>query len=217
MYLSLSRKSLIFFSAILLALTFTPQAHALELEAVAGMDLSTPRFSPAGQYSTTSSGMGYGVGALASIDLIPGFEAEIGAIFIPRDFSTTLGGSETQTILNSLILPFQVRYKLHSLFSVGLGAYFATGVGNVSKLSGPVGSDLVAANPSPNYPGAGLTSTDLGMLASARLRFPLLPTVAWFIDARYLVGVTNLESNPPPDTSFYLNQLQVFAGLAFVL
>jgi hypothetical protein len=188
---------------------YGPSAHAFGIAGVVGGDLSTLSISPASSGIVSGSKFGFGIGALASMDVFPGFEAELGALYMARSVSQTLSTLETDITANSLIIPLQLRFTALPFISFGAGVYFADNL-SFSSSSGTVGGTFTS-----NATTTGFSSTDFGALVSARFRMPILPTIGAFLDARYLIGLANEQSPSVSGQSYHINGLELLAGVGF--
>lgn len=152
---------------------------------------------------TTKAKLGMGAGALMNAHFSPRLGAEIGALYVTRKFDSTasftaLGAPSSTVTANTLHyveIPVALRFWLSPRFSIGVGGYYASGLGS---------SDFTAAS---------TKKSDYGALGSAQLRLPLGGSTALLLDGRYEYGLANV------DTSGYGNQkyrtVQGMAGLCF--
>lgn len=196
--------------ASLITLASAPSARAemLSLSAVGALNVSSVSASNSAATTVYSAGTGFGFGALASMPIMPAFSIELGALYVPRKFSSTSSLVTTDFTLTQLEIPLVFRFTPLPLISFGLGGYLGLGLGNVHTAVGSVKLDN-------SYEIAGISKTDLGLLASAAFRLPLAPTFGLLVDARYLMGLKNSSTVAPTETKF--RDFQLLAGVNFSL
>ena len=215
-------KSVGFGIAILGGLLGNTSAQAFSL-AVVGIDsitsqrVSSSSFSVSGVSVTSASqaDSGLGFGALAGISVAPFIEFETGGLYVSRKYKsvlTTLGTPTTNSYSqHALEIPLLLRVNLIPFVSVGAGAYYAIGMGDVSDNNG-------TKTTTGSYSSFGLKSNDLGLQVSAAVHFPIMIATSLILDARYSYGLTDVNNNPSqttPAITIKYCAIDVLLGLQF--
>ena len=185
------------------------QAHALSVSALGGLGWTNPSISTPG-VTNVSSKLGAGYGGAIEIGLVPFFSLEADVLDMKRKFQfDTAAVAGIGESANYLQIPVMLRFSPLSLVSVGGGFYYANGLGNVStSVGGVAGADQTFAQ-------AGLKNSDFGMVLSGRLRLPIMPLVGIIVDARYLLGLTNVATDPTATIKY--RDIQTLFGINFML
>ncbi|MGK5089751.1 outer membrane beta-barrel protein [Bdellovibrionota bacterium FG-2] len=184
---------------LLMAFCFVnSSSHAAELTVLGGISRSTPEFVPA---SLTFKGRNsYGGGALLGIRFKRFFGLEVGGLYVNRKY----GDSAGDICFNTLQLPALLRFRLLPMLSFGVGGYYTMGIGNVTF-----------GTATSTFADAALKKSDYGVVGDARLRLPLVPTLGFIVDFRYLYGLGDYSTLSAKN--LYLTDVQLFAGLQFGL
>lgn len=177
---------------------------AFDITAVGVLDICSPTVSDTtGAAVSTDKKIGIGFGALVSVYSTTAFTLEAGLISLSRQYA--LSASPAETIgLKMLEVPILLRFDLLPIVSVSAGAYLALGMGDISK-SNPTSSTTETYNAN------SLGKTDYGLQASASLTLPILPTMKFLIDLRYLYGIANLDTRA--GASFKFSDIQLLGGI----
>ncbi len=180
-------------------------ASAFELGVVGVLGYTTYAPSPADPTSTYSANSGLGYGVLVDFPWVPRLLAVEGGLFyVPRSIHSVTSLGPADTTFNSLQIPVLVRFTGLPLVSFGAGGYFAGGLVNTSvSMNG-------WANPF-DFSVVGLSQVDFGVLGSAALSLELLPGFNLYLDARYLLGLTNASTLPGVTAHF--EELQLLSGI----
>lgn len=205
-------RALVFFLSVplLFSLVVSHSARAAGI-AVVGVANSSEPNEPGTEYKGKP---GYGAGVLFELGLMPTIGIEFGALTMARkfEFTTVVPVSSTVT-LNAKMYEFPVLLRMHlgSFFSLGVGAYYARGSGEISgetKLSNGATSKQIYTYASRNQ-----TVSDYGALASIALYFHLAPLTQLLLDGRYTIGMKNNNTVAGSERKF--NDSQFLAGLRF--
>ncbi|MEO5969429.1 MAG: outer membrane beta-barrel protein [Bdellovibrionia bacterium] len=157
----------------------------------------------------TQSGFSIGGGISLVFRMTEHLDVETTILYLPRNYSKT-GGSRLQTSYSLAVLQYPVvtRYWLSENFALGLGAYYSTGLGNLT----------LTQNSQPQVLGYNdilLTAWDLGLTASAQYLSPLNENMNLIGQARFLFGLTN--SDQTENGSLSTRDLQLWFGIGFKL
>jgi hypothetical protein len=188
-----------------------PAAHATSLSAVGVFNFSKVTEDPAGTGYTLGNSTGVGLGALLGAPLFPGLELQIGALYFPR--GTHVEGSYAGFTAGNLNLtakqlqvPVLVRFTLLPVLSAGVGAYYARALSDF-ELTGDIAGVSI-----PSVTRTDLKKDDFGLVASVSANFPIVPLFSILVDARYLLGLSNVNTGTA--TSRY-RDIQLLAGVSF--
>jgi hypothetical protein len=199
----------------LFLMTFPFNSQAFELAVEGGLSMQSPSYSlSSGSSLAIGSKTSIGYGAFAGLSFLPGIQIETGLMYLPRRFSETSDtAGVAELTANHLIIPIMARFTALPLVSVGAGAYYAMGSGQVSTTLTPVGGS--AGDPVlEDYDATGgIKKSGLGLMASARLELPFLPTIRLLVDARYLMDLNNRSVDAAETLKF--KDLQLLAGASF--
>lgn len=184
-------------------------ACAVTLSGVGLANFTNPTFS-----TTSTTGLGLsggataGFGLLASSELMPGFVLEIGALWVPRKFSNDDSSGQSLSTTNAkwLEVPLLLRFTGLPLVSIGIGPYYAHGLGNV-VISQPATPDT-----SVDYSAVGQTQNDFGLEGSVGARIPVVPQIGIVADLRYLFGLINQSSLD--NTTVHYRSLELLFGIS---
>lgn len=153
-----------------------------------------------------SAKLGFGGGVLIDHPLGEGAAFEFGALYLTRKFDdTTVGETATE---NMIQIPVLLRLHLVPMISIGAGGYWETGMGNVTDVG-----DGTGATVSGSYNSVGAKQSDLGLVGSLRLHFPMGPGVHFLVDGRYTYGLTNISNLAGGNVTY--KDYQVLAGFSF--
>lgn len=128
--------------------------------------------------------LGFGFGGLATFGIAPMVGLQVGALYVPSKYEVA-GTTVTSDALN---IPLAVRVSPIDLLSVGVGGYYTASM----ETNG---------------------TSDLGLLGSAAVKFPLAPLLGIVVDARYLFGIKDLAESDAASTK--TRDIQVLVGLNF--
>jgi hypothetical protein len=205
---------------LILALVFglmMSQAQAASISLVGDVDSSNISLGNPGS-STTSPKLGYGGGFLIDSMMTPGVGFEIGALYITRKteldgFSVNGGAASNLDVKTTAIqVPVLLRFHLLPMISIGLGGYWAYGIGNVNSTD-TSGNSLASGSYSTEL----IKQSDFGLLGSVGLRLPLgTGGVKLLIDGRYAYGLTDFNNGAYTTTAKY-RDVQGLVGLSFPL
>jgi hypothetical protein len=153
-------------------------------------------------------------GAFAGLSMLPGFQVESGFMLTPRKYRATDSTSGVaDTTSNQLIIPVLARFTALPLVSVGAGPYYAMGTGQVSTTVTPVGGSAGDPVLTDYDSTGGIKKSGFGLMASARLEIPFLPTISLLADARYLLDLSNRSVDSADTLKF--KDLQLLVGASF--
>lgn len=179
-------------------------SHAIEVALEGGLSIDTPSlsFTSGGAAPSLTSKSSIAYGLFAGYSMFPGFQLESGLMLLPRSYSQADGlGNIVDSKFNSYMIPVMMRFTLLPIISVGGGAFYATGTGNVSTTS--LESDFNTA---------GIKKSGYGALASVRLGLPLAPLVHLLVDGRYLMDLSERSTDATESLKF--KDLQVLGGIS---
>lgn len=180
---------------------------AFDITAVGVVDLSSPSIELSGTSQTTESKVGFGFGGLVSLYSTTTFTLEGGLLSISRKYA--LSSVPTSTIgLSMLEIPLLLRFDLLPIIAVSAGTYVALGMGDVSTTT-------AITTTTQTWDASNLSKTDFGLQACVSLALPVLPTLKFLIDLRYLYGIANLSTTNT--ASFKFRDIQLLGGLRFSL
>lgn len=185
----------------------------------AGVSLTTATVSPAQaaamqSYAMTQSmGLGFVLAGFFQYDSDPDWEFEGGLEFSRRQINYSLNSALVGTEhvdVNYFELPLVARYRLLREFAVGGGFYYAERLGGVS-----IQSDTPGVPSSTNT--SATKSNDFGFLINLRSDVPIDPSVRVFFDARFLLGILNINSPSVTQGNTYYRCIELMAGTHFSL
>jgi Outer membrane protein beta-barrel domain len=189
-------------------------ANALEVSVVGAYGMSNVNISNTtgtASASSSSNGTSFGGGVLLAGSLAPMFQLEVGALYLPRTITASdNSGDSLNTTFNTLQVPVVLRLSPAPILSLGVGGYFAEGLGSVSQTATSGG---VSQTSTESYSAANWSATDFGLLGSIRLGAPVAPLVKLFVDGRYVMGLKNLDTTN--DTTTHAKDIQILAGVSF--
>jgi hypothetical protein len=133
---------------------------------------------------TNNSNTGFAGGIFIRSGGTIGPSLEVDALYDGR----SLGG----TTLKTLQVPAFIRLYFLPLMNIGLGAYYAQGIGSDDS-------------------NAGLKSSDFGLDGSLQVRIPLTGMTHFIIDARYLYGLTDIVKVGDSKT----REVNILGGFSF--
>lgn len=203
--------------AISVATVGVTSASAFELGVEGGLSIHSPGLTINSGGATTptlgsKTNITYGV--FAGTSALPGFQLESGLMLIPRRFTETdQTGIIADTKFNNLVVPVMVRFTLLPMISIGGGAYYAMGTGQISTTITPAGGTAGAEVLSDFDSNGGIKKSGYGALASARLDLPMAPLVSLLLDARYLMDLSDRSGDS--SESLKGKDLQILTGLSF--
>lgn len=185
-------------------------AQAMDFVEFLTFDLSAPSFQSQTDPSLKSQlGLTFGGGLSLAFRLTEHLELETSLLYLHRNFSKMEGaGLQTDYTVAALQYPILVRYGLSESFTVGMGGYYSTGVGNLTRTQNSQ-SHIVG------YNDILLTSWELGLVTSAQYRWPLNENMSLISQARILLGLTDLDQSET--SSLYTRDLQLWSGIGFEL
>ncbi|MCM2280063.1 MAG: PorT family protein [Oligoflexia bacterium] len=198
-------------------LALSSAAHAFELGAFGGFNFEKSDVSPSSNPLSTKSG--FTIGATVGADLVPmmlSWEIGLynvkrktgGAVPAGKSISGSIDSSSVRESYNALEIPLVLRLKPIPFLSPGLGFFYsASGSDLTTEYNTSGGTEVSEKSP--------IDRDDYGLVASIQARFPLIPTLSFTIDGRYLLG---LKENPYHGSNVVkLRELQVLGGVTFSL
>ena len=205
-------KNFAILSAASVLLLNSGNAHAIGIAVVGAGTLSKPALSS--NYIDTFSGkVGLGGGALVDFGILPMLSFQVGGLYVTRTYTDTVGAVVITDQLHYLEVPAQFRLMLGRVFSVGLGGYWAVGMGNITQTNGSV------TNSNVTYGNFGLKNHDLGLIGSLNAAIPLGAMVQLYAEGQYLYGLqnelTDAAITASPTSSYKNRDIQFLLGLRF--
>lgn len=189
-----------------LPLLFNRPASALDLIGVGGITFTDPQAEPPVAYHAQAT---FGGGVFADFAVTPFLHLESGLLLMPRKYEAQSISVDTEQSFSSLQFPVLVRLSPTDFFSVGIGPYLALPTGRFKEVTRTkIGNASVTVDRT--FEQAGLRTTELGLQASARIEWPVLPEVGAVLDFRYLHEFTNSSSRAGVTLQF--TELQFLAG-----
>jgi hypothetical protein len=183
------------------------KADFIKVGAMVGATDTSANISTSTSSTSTSSKFGLGLGAMVEFPLMPLLRLEVDALLVTQSY-TALG---TDTTHKYLQVPVLLRLTALPIINVGVGAFYAAGLGSISTT--PSGSTVSVDR---DYSVAGLKKSDFGIMASVAADWSVAPLIALFADIRYQIGLMNLVEVPgATDSSFKFNVLSLYAGVKF--
>jgi len=214
----MNKMCLILLSAVTLLFSGLAEASTLSIVGVGDSNTFTTGSLPSGTTTPTVSGkFSFGGGALLTMPIGPRVGLEVGALYITRknEANPALGSSQDITNTSHAIqVPVLLKFHLFPAFHVGVGGYWAQGIGSVDSNNATTGVD----NSSQTYSGANLKQTDYGLVGAAGFSFPLGGGTRLLAEGRYNYGLANIFTDPNSTgaTEKY-RDLQAVVGLSFAL
>lgn len=161
-------------------------AQALHFEIQGGLNLADP--SLVGN-STTGTGTGLLGGVGLGIDVAPFVDLELGLQYVNRVVDFAAGSGRTsERSTNHFVIPVLFRFDALPIFGVGVGAYYSMATGSVKRT-------LNSSSSTSTFEASGLEENELGFLGSLDAMFSVAPGAKFGVDARYLLGLTDLTVN----------------------
>jgi hypothetical protein len=207
------RKQVYLFIGLWVAVLFLniPNVHAsLKFSVFGAGNLSNLKDSAAATTVTNSAKLNFGGGAQFEIMFGQVVGLEFGGIYLGRKFSQT--DSTVPITLESTYtyvqIPLQLRFWLGRFVTLGVGGYYAIPVGDI-KFS------ALGIEGTSTYAGAGLKTSDYGLLGSLGFNIPLGPAVGLMVEGRYAMGLQDLNVTANPAGTVKWSDIQFLAGLRF--
>ena len=199
-----------FAAAFLGLLLYGHAAHAMDFTEYGIVNLSYPSIQSSSDPSyQTTAGFGIGLGLSAGFALTERIDIEPAILYVPRSFSVTNANSpRTSYNLTSTHIPIVVRYWLNPNFSIGVGPYLAHASGNIVITQGSHVSTV-------GYGNLSWAQDDVGFLASFRYRSKINELMSLILDARLVLGTSNLDQTEKQ--SYYNRDIQTLVGISFIL
>lgn len=191
------------------ALLMSAPSFAWDLGVVGGLNMSSPSIEQ-GNTSVSIDGksaMSYGVLISQSMPALVSFE--VGALYVTRKFGVDVGGTSVSMTMKGVQIPVMARFKVLPMVTLGAGGFYNLGLGKVTEESGSTSQDR-------DYSDEKIKKSDYGLVGGIQLKVPVLPSLDVVGDARYLLGLANVndESN---GGSIKYHDFQVLGGVAFSL
>jgi hypothetical protein len=193
---------------------YSERAHAVDLMEFLAIGFSAPGFqNNADPALKANPGFSVGGGISLAFQLAEQLEVETTLLYLPRNFSTVkesgnASGLRTDVSLAVLQYPVLVKYWLNERFALGIGAYYSTGIGNLT-LTQNSRSQVVG------YSDISLNAWELGLTPSVHYRWFLNSNMSVMTQAKALIGLTNLDLTEQGRQ--YTRDLQVWCGIGFKL
>lgn len=166
---------------LIATLMISPAAHAM-LDV--GALISLPMMNASQTGSTNSAKLGMGFGAYGQYTVMDDVTVDFGLHYMMRKFSDTT----TSYGLNYLQVPVVARYWIIPMVNVGVGGYYALGMGDLTAT--PTGGTSVSVP----LATAGINSGDFGAIFSVGGKMPV-GTFNLVANVNYLMGLRNLTAS----------------------
>lgn len=152
----------------------------------------------------------YGSGALFGVPFMEGWSIEVGVLYNNKEFQALPSGGSNSYVLTPYIdIPVQVRYWWMDMFSIGLGGYYSFKIGrSVVGLLGQSPTSIGGTGTT-----LGVTSSDLGLVGSLQLKYPVTERAKILLDYRYLFGLLDVMQASGVTGSY--STMQLLVGLSF--
>ena len=111
-------------------------------------------------------------------------------------------------------IPVLARYKLSSVFSVGLGGYYLQYVGSAAQITKSSGSSFAQYL---SYADLNRKSYDYGAVGSFRAAVPMGIATSLVLEGRYQRGLAESRLNTSSGYALKFDDLQLFIGAWFGL
>jgi hypothetical protein len=162
--------------------------------------------------ATTTSSAKLGIGGGAQLELMLGqvVGLELGGLYLQRKFSTTdsLLAITAESTFTYVQIPLQVRFWLGRFVTLGVGGYYAMGLGDIKSTA--LGIPITTT-----YAAAGTKTSDYGLLGSLGFNIPLGTSVAILAEGRYAYGMQDLNVTKDPAGTAKWRDMQALIGLRF--
>lgn len=171
----------------------TPVAHALDVTVLGGANIYTGSISP-DPYTTSTPRLGFGFGALTSMDVVPLLlGVETGVMYVTDTYNYTIDPFITNGVVttHSFVVPVLLKLKAVPYVDFGVGPYLAMGVGsigNTGTLLGVVDSDMTKS-----YAEDHVKKLDFGLDIDARAGYEVAPLMKIVLDVQYRIGLLNVS------------------------
>ena len=173
---------------------------------VGGVTFTDPQAEPPVAYHAQGT---FGAGVFADFAFAPFLSLESGLLFMPRKYEAQSISVDTEQSFTTLQFPVLVRLSPLDFLSVGIGPYFSLPIGTFKEVTRTkVGNASVTVDRT--FEQAGIGTTELGLEASARIDWPVLPGIGAVLDLRYLHELTN--SSTRTGVTLRFTELQFLAG-----
>ncbi len=161
---------------VILGLAAHPSYALVKVSIVGDVNSSKIEGSlPASEPSAAKVGIGGGL-----LLELP-FGLEIGALYHPRQLGT---GSENLSA-RYLMVPVQMRAYPIPYFTLGLGGYYAQGIGNIQN-------EFASTKTSETFAQMEFKKSDFGLLGTVGFDLPMGALISLIIEGRYAYGLTGL-------------------------
>jgi hypothetical protein len=177
-------------------------AHAFHVEIQGGLNLADPALVGP---STTGTGTGILGGVGLGIDVAPFIDLELGLQYVNRVVDFNGGGGVTnERSTNHFMIPVLFRFDALPIIGIGVGAYYSMATGSVKSTTG-------SSTSTSTYASSGLKENEFGALGSLDAMFSVAPGSKFGLDARYLLGLTDIRESST--TSEKSRDLQIMLKL----
>jgi hypothetical protein len=199
---------------ILVGLGFTRFGHSAPLFSVAGtvgFNFANPTVSTGTGTNSTTTNATFGGGIIADLSFYEDFQIEAGALYLPYSYSNSIitGTTSTQYTYKFFHFPVLVRWSPLPILSIGAGGYLGFGTGTIDSQVN-LGNGTSTTPLSSSYSTANFNSTDFGLVFSVAGDLPIGPLVSLFVDARYQLGLVDLNNDLT--ATFKMNAFMVLVG-----
>jgi hypothetical protein len=194
---------------LILSLMAVSVSQAATLSVVGVGDLS--KASNSDNNDSYGSKVGFGGGAVLDFHLMERTSFEVGGLYINRKLDDTTAGTITSS--HAIQVPVLLRFYLHPMISIGVGGYWAHGVGNINNEDS--NGNILSTG---SYADNNTKVNDEGLVGSVAVRFPITQTMRLLIDARYNYGLTNVYTDPLSSGATSKDRdIQALVGFQFAL
>lgn len=200
----MNRVGAAFLLVILLLGLSQASAQASELSTVGAITNPSMSSNPSGIGNETRGRTMIGAGALVGIPIKSSMIIEIGALYQPHRFIIPADNSLTTDYLT---IPVLFRLKATPQLSVGIGASYAIRLGKSSYDNGSGNITNASSNEE--------LKANFSLVASASTTIPINSTIGVLVDARFSLGLSDLNSDSSISDSIQVNSLTVLMGPKF--
>jgi hypothetical protein len=204
------------FLTAIIALFTVSSAHAGATFSVFGdVNMFTTKTSPLPAGGTDPSaklGFGGGVGVEFGLSSMIGLSLE--AIYEMHKMETSTAAFTSSVKTTSILFPVAARIWINPHFNLLGGGYYGMAMGKV-KTETTVVSPAATVSTEQDYDAAGYKKGDYGLVAGLGINVPM-SGAAFFVDARYYLGLANLNNTASSaTTSVKTSNIQALIGVRF--
>lgn len=180
--------------AVLGILSIGTANAGMAVNVLGGLNYNKNSISPEDTTQTISSKGGLTYGATFEFSMVPMFSIELGALSVARVNKYDLGATGVATTTSrGLEIPLMFRFTALPILDFGIGGYYAK-----TPKKYKVSDSTIVGFPDGEYDidPTEVESSDYGVRASVRGKFPVAPMIKILVDVNYSMGMKDIDKDP---------------------